>query len=279
MDRLVLIEYTDPYSVWCWGAEPILRKFEFLYEGSVEVRIVLGGLFEDFTPMRQYFNRMTGGHWEVAAHAFLSGVAGSHRMPMNVDAMMKGLEDFQSTWPGCIAAKAGFLQGVPLGRSYLRRLRHAVIVEGRAIHHREVQLALARESGLAMDEFERVLEDGEAESAFQKDLEECRSTGVTGFPTFDLLGGQVKIRLEGFHPWDRFSRALGELAPGLRSVQVEATQATVAGFLGTFGRSATREVAEAFGLPDDDAEVLLEELEAQGKVRRVAGGTGILWDG
>ena len=62
MDRLVLIEYTDPYSVWCWGAEPLIRKTEFLYGESVAVEHRMGGLFEDFTPIDRKSTRLNSSH-------------------------------------------------------------------------------------------------------------------------------------------------------------------------------------------------------------------------
>jgi len=93
MGAIQLVEYTDPYSVWCWGAEPVVRKVEYLYGDLVDVRVVMGGLFEDFTPMREYWARMSGGQWQDAVLAFLTGVAGAHRMPMDARAMMAGLED------------------------------------------------------------------------------------------------------------------------------------------------------------------------------------------
>ena len=49
------------------------------------------------------------------------------------------IEDFRSTWPACEAVKAAELQGVPVGRRYLRRLREAALVEGQAIHRRAFQ--------------------------------------------------------------------------------------------------------------------------------------------
>jgi len=278
MDPIVLTEYTDPYSVWCWGAEPILRKLEYVYGPSIEVRVRMGGLFEDFSPMRENFNRMTAGHWEVAAHAFLTGVAGHHRMPTDVDAMMSALQDFNSTWPGCIAVKAASLQGEAAGKTYLRRLRLAVQVEGRAIHHRDVQEAVARESGLDVGKFREALESDEAVDTFRRDLAECRSENISGFPTFVFRGGAIAVRVDGFHPWEHFASVLTRLAPEARPREIAATEASAKEYLGRFGQSATREIAEALGQTDDEAEILLEELEAHGELIRFPGGTGLLWE-
>jgi len=275
---IILTEYTDPYSVWCWGAEPIVRKLEYVYGPAIEVQVRMGGLFEDFSPMRENFNRMTAGHWQVAAHAFLTGVAGHHRMPTDVDAMMGAMQDFSSTWPACIAAKAAWLQGELEGRTYLRRLRLAMQVEGRAIHHRDVQEAVARESALDVGRFREALEGGEAEDAFRRDLAECRSENISGFPTFVFRGGAIAVRVEGFHPWENFASVLTRLAPEAQPRTVTATEESARDYLRRFGQSATREVAEALGQTDDEAEILLEELEARGELIRFPGGTGLLWE-
>ncbi|MEK6851739.1 MAG: hypothetical protein AABY30_04285, partial [Candidatus Thermoplasmatota archaeon] len=71
-----LVEYTDPISVWCWGCEPALRRIEYRYAGAVEVSYVMGGLFEDFEPMREYWSRMSGGKWKEGVLTFLTAVAG-----------------------------------------------------------------------------------------------------------------------------------------------------------------------------------------------------------
>ena len=126
-----------------------------LYAESVEVEVRMGGLFEDFTPMRDYWIRMSGGRWQESVRTFMVGVAGQHRMPMDPDRMLASIDDFQSTWPACVAVKAAELQGRDPGRRYLRRLREAVLVEGRAIQRRSVQLEAASDAGLGVDGFAR----------------------------------------------------------------------------------------------------------------------------
>src|SRR3990172_266771 len=174
MEPLTLIEYTDPHSIWCWGCEPVLRRVEWLYP-EIAVRVIQGGLFEDFRPMREYWTRMSGGQWKESVHTFFSGVAATHRMPTDADRALEAIEDFVSTYPACLAAKAGDLQGPAAGKRYLRRLREAFNAEGRAIHRREVQEAVAVESALDLDLFRAVLNDGRAERAFQADLAETKA--------------------------------------------------------------------------------------------------------
>jgi len=277
-EKLRLVWYTDPISIWCWGCEPAIRRIEAVYPDDVEIEVVMGGLFEDFGPMREQFARMSGGQWKDSILAFMSAVAEHHRMPMNPAAMLESIDDFNSTWPGCIAAKAAEFQGAALAKTYLRRLREASLIEGRAIHRKGVQVELASEAGLDAAAFASALDDGAAEAAFRADLEACRSRGVTGFPTFEVGRGEVSVRIEGWQPWEAFDETLRKIEPGLQPRTVDPLPRNALEVLRRFGRCATREVAAVFGTTDDEAEILLEELESKGEVRRREAGTGLMWE-
>jgi len=277
-EPIIVVEYTDPYSVWCWGCEPAVRRLEYRYAGQVEIRTVMGGLFEDFTPMRDYWSRMSGGRWKDAVHTFLSAVAGQHGMPSNVGGMMETMDAFRSTWPACIAVCAATKQGEGARRTYLRRIREAVQLEGRDIGQRETQLAIAIENGLDGGAMAEALEDGSALAAFRKELTECQLRGVTGFPSFDVGSLEASVRLEGFRTWEAMDEEVLRIAPGLTPRQTPPTGPGILSVLRHFGRSAAREVAAVLNLMDDDAEILLEELEAEGRVRRLVFGPAVLWD-
>lgn len=276
--RVELVEYTDPYSVWCWGCEPAVRRLLHRYPDALSVRYVMGGLFEDFSPMREYWSRMAGGQWKEAVRTFLAAVAGQHGMPIHVEGMMATMDDFRSTWPACVAACAGAIQGREAGASYLRALREAELVEGRDIGAREVQLAAAKAVGLEPSTVAAALDDGSALAAFRRDLEECRARKVTGFPSFDIGIGPASLRLEGYRSPEAMEDELLAIAPGLTPRDTPPTGPGIVDVLKTFGRCATREVAGVLSLADDDAEILLDELEAEGRIRRLVFGPAVLWD-
>jgi len=275
--RVRVIEYTDPISIWCWGLEPTIRRLEVLYPETVDVEVRMGGLFEDFGPLREYWTRMSGGRWKESVRAFMTAVAGQHRMPMNPDAMLDGMEDFESTWPACIAVKAAELQGPAKGRRYLRRLREAALLEGRPIHRRGIQLDLAPDVELDPEALRRALEDGTADRAFRRDLDECRANGITGFPTLLCHRGDATVRIEGWVPWDVFDARLEDLDAGLRPRKLGADERVVQGILDRYGTCATREIAAILGVPDDEAEIRLDELAARDMLLRLDLGTGVVW--
>src|SRR5256886_16956778 len=75
--------------------------------------------------MREQCARMSGGRLTDSILAFFEAVSTQHRMPMDSKRMIKGADDLNSTWPGCIAAKAAALQGARPDRQYLRAPREA----------------------------------------------------------------------------------------------------------------------------------------------------------
>lgn len=276
--RVHVTWFTDPISVWCWGCEPVIRRLQVRYATSVELEFVMGGLFEDFGPLREYWARMSGGRWQDSVRAFLDAVAAHHRMPMDVPRMMSSIEDLKSTWPSCIAVKAAGLQGKAQEYPYLRRFREAMYLEGRDTTTRESHIELASELGLDVPKFVRALEDGSAEAAFQADLELCRTKSVTGFPTFELRRDSASARLDGWQPWDAFEEALQEFAPDVHPTPMQPTSESIRLLLRRLGRCATLEVAAVLGVTDDEAEILLEDLESQRLLTRQEVGAGLFWE-
>lgn len=255
-----------------------MRRLAIVYPDAVTVDIRQGGLFEDFTPVREQWARMSGGRWTDSVRAFFEAVAGQHRMPMDTNRMIASVDDFTSTWPACIAAKAADIQGLDVGRRYLRALREAWCLEGEPIHRTDVQVEVARACGLDVTAFAKALEDGSAGASFQADREECERVGVTGFPTFVAGRGSDSVRINGWQPWEVFEDTLRQVDPELTATILDPTEASVAQVLRRFARCATREVASILGTTDDEAEILLEELEGRGKALRRAVGGGLMWE-
>ena len=277
-DPLRVVWYTDPHNIWCWGCEPMIRRLEIVYGDTVELEVRQGGLFEDFGPMREQWARMSGGRWTESVLAFFEAVATQHRMPMDSPRMIQNIEDFNSTWPACIAAKAASLQGALADRRYLRALREAWCLDARPIHRVEVQTEVAREVGLDVEAFTKALEDGSAAQAFQRDREECERLEVRGFPTFTIGRGEASARLNGWQPWEVFEDVLRQVDPQLQAKVLEPTEQSVVHLLGRSSHWATREIAAVLGVTDDDAELLLEELEGDGKLNRRVVGDGLVWE-
>lgn len=126
-----------------------------------------------------------------------------------------------SSYPACIAVKAAEVQSLEAGDLYLRRVREALVAQGRNVARRQVLLAVAAElardrpDALSLTRFEHDLESAAARKAFGSDLNTARDAGVERFPTLVLRrpGGEVRT-IVGYRPYDALLEAVGQFAQG-----------------------------------------------------------------
>lgn len=188
--------FTDPYCTWCWGSEPTLGKIRETYHDQVSFQNVMGGLVKDVAQFHDPANNIGGDQVfeQVAAH--WKDASSRHRMPVDERVFFDTKGTYRSTHPACIAVKAAEFQGHNQGSRYLRRLREAVETERRGIHAETIQIELAEETGLDVNQFKADLASGKAHKAFQKDLNLCREHGVRGFPAYLLQAADGRNHAE-----------------------------------------------------------------------------------
>jgi predicted DsbA family dithiol-disulfide isomerase len=277
--NIELIEYTDPYCTWCWGSEPILRRIQESYGGQVRLRFKMGGLVEDIRSFHDLINGIGGVNWyqQVAEHWL--DASKRHGMPVDEGVWYKVRDEFRSTYPASIAYKAAELQGGSLARKFLRRMREGASAEGEAIHRIEVQKKLAGEVGLDPDKLAEDIKSGGAENAFYEDLLECRTRGITGFPTFlirDNSGREVLLR--GYQPFENFEEAFRKLAGNdLQPRTIQAGESSILSFVRKHGKVAPKEVAEVFSLTLESAMDQLEQLKEKRLLKRQKAGNGFFY--
>lgn len=271
---LDVIQYTDPYCTWCWGAEPVMRHIEAAYGDQVRITFIMGGLVKDVTQFHDPLNRIGGPgmanqvaeHWEEASHR--------HGMPVDAQVFIDMKDEFRSTWPANIAFKAAQMQDPQLANRFLRRLREAAAAERKFIHRREVQSALAQEVGLDHERFITDIDNGAAELAFQRDLEDCRDKHVTGFPSF-LIRNQSgeEFMFFGFQPFQKFVELFGRLAGSrLEQKQIAADEEGIVDFIRRHDKVAWREIGEVFSLNGSEVDDWTSRLEKKGLISREKAG-------
>jgi len=197
-NRPTLTQYTDPMCTWCWGSEPIMRRLRTVLGDQIQIRYVMGGLVEDFDEFYDAANDIAtpadvAPHWEEASR--------QHGMP--VDTTIFETDPAQSTYPASEAFTAARQQDTGLAHRYLRRLREAYTTQARNVNHRAVQVELADEVGLDVDDFTTALDDGTARKAFEADLARTREAGVRSFPTYGITGPVGERRAAGFQTFDQ----------------------------------------------------------------------------
>ncbi len=276
--RLKLIAFTDPYCTWCWGSEPILIRIQEVYGDQIEIQFIMGGLVKDVSTFHDHSNSIGGDqmveqiaeHWNDASHR--------HGMPVASDIWLK-MSDFTSTYPANIAYKAAEISDPHLAQKYLRRLREAAAAEGKFIHQTEVQSEIAQECGLNLEKFTAAITTGEAEKAFYKNLDFMRSLAVTGFPTFFIAPPQGEgVYLHGFQSFYSFEKSFEQLAPNSLTKQVNRpNEENFIAFIAKYEKVATKEIAEVFTIPLDEAYAKLLGLATENKITREIVGNGEFW--
>jgi predicted DsbA family dithiol-disulfide isomerase len=176
-----LWQWAEYYCPWCYIAAERLHKIMPEYQGRVRLR-------ERAFPLEVY----GGGppdRQELELEIWLAAL-------QEPEAVFKPLPDDwpTTTLPAFEGAWCAFQQGEAAGHDFDLRIRRAFFSEGRNIGRPEVILELAREAGLDLDHFSRMIKSGEARAAV---LEEGRlgkeMFNVRGTPTVMLSNGK-KLR-------------------------------------------------------------------------------------
>jgi putative protein-disulfide isomerase len=269
MPLVRVTEFTDPYCVWCWGAEPVRRRLEEVYRDQIGFEFVMGGLVEDFD---QYSDPVREGESEGDVAAHWQSAAQRHGMPVDVSLWRD--DPPASSYPACVAYEAATMQDAGLADAFLRRMREAGLARGANLEREAVLGDLASEVGLDAEQFRADLDSGEARAAFEADRQTARKQGATSFPTFRVEIGDETELLRGYKPFESFQKLFANADADLR----EHDPRSVPALLDHYGRLATQEVAEVRDVSPDAARSTLSALADEGRVRRIAAGSDFLWE-
>lgn len=276
---VTITSYTDPYCTWCWGSEPMLTKLRVLYGSAVSLRFVMGGLVRDIEQFSDPGNGIGGTDWyrQVADHWRIAGQR--HGMPVDANIWFDIKDEWRSTYPASIFAKAAEIVDPPKGARFLRRLREAASAERLAIHRADVAAVLAEEVGIDPTRLAAAVSDGRAEAAFAEDRKECRARGIHAFPTFSLKNSRAEeLGLSGYSPFSTILRAIdrlsGKALPAPRVLHIETDLFEVIELNGSI---TAREAAEVFDMAASSAQDALEEVATCGLLTRTTAGSGTLY--
>lgn len=283
--------FTDPACVWSWGAEPVLRRLIWEFEGELEFVWVMGGLARRYGRRYRDEEGRIGSGPDCFADLMSHWLNVSGQTGMPCDPRLWTADPITSTYPSCVAVEAASEQGWEAGYRYLRRLREGLFCEQRKLDQRLPLLAEAGPAGLDRERFEAALGSDEAMEAFHAHVREARDVPEEArranklshtegkerlsFPSVVFVGADGARRgVWGFQPLEAYREAA--LAAGAEQVN-EGSLAPLDA-VARFGRLATHE-AEVLGQsegPDTCAE--LWRLAAAGKLRTRRALTGTLWE-
>lgn len=210
--RVEITYYTDPLCCWSWAMEPQWRKLLSNYRHLLSWRYVMGGLLPDWRTYHDPENSVSkpiqmGPVWMHASQ--LSG------MPMNSRLWFENPP--QSSYPACIAFACIVNQNATAAEIYLRRLREAVMMEGRNIADKNVLIELAEELGEMIDatKLNEDLVNGEGIQLFNVHLDEIKKRQVQRYPTLLFRSGEKALLLTGYKPYHLLEEVLQKLVPGI----------------------------------------------------------------
>lgn len=253
---------TDPWSVWCWGFEPVRRALALRYPG-IEFQALIGGMFPRLPdPAEVGFD----------VERFFAAVQRTTGMPLRLDATKRDRPD--STYPACIHAHAVRLLAPEREAAYVRALREAAYLDARNVSRPEVAAEVAERLGIGAREFREALASGEPEREFRERLASLHAMNLHAYPTLLVTAGERTARVEGFQS---LPALLGIVEAVSGRVQVALPPPALDAAIPSVERVATREVAEVLGLSVEQAVERLAEAERGGALRRDRHPTGDTW--
>lgn len=253
---------TDPWSVWCWGFEPVRRALELRYP-TIEFRTLLGGMFPTMPrPDELGFD----------VERFFAVVQRTTGMPVHA----RGIRDdpADSTYPACINVHAVRLVASDKEAAYLRAMREAVYLDGLNVSRPEVGAKVAHRVGVDVKAFREALASGRAEQAFEEALAVLHAQGLHAYPTLLLRSGDRVAKVEGFQS---LPAVLGLAQSVSGRAHAPLPDPPLERIVPAGERVATREVAEVLGVSVERALDVLAKAEREGVLARERHPTADLW--
>ena len=154
-----------------------------------------------------------------------------------------------SSFPACMAVKCAGLQSGKAEELYLRKVREAVMLEGKNISKQEVLLQIADEldkeipGALDVAQFQKDLQSNAGADAFREDIHNSRIHKIGRFPTLTLQKpGKQGVMITGYRPYEVLVEALKQVDPDIEPVQHATDEAEYREYWGSI---TDREVEEA----------------------------------
>ena len=256
MSKVIITNVTDPVCPWCWGEEPYFRKLETHFPNLIIWRNVMGGLVEDLNKNKPADMDATA-YYNKENKDFINHcreTAEKHHMPIKVEGFKLFSETENSSFPLCIAFKAAQMANMEKADLFLYNLRAAAMAEARQAITESELIAIADESGIDIAAFLDPLNDGSAEKAFWKDVEEAISMKVEVFPTFVFEYEGKKMPLKSFRDYNTMTAMIKAVSGGkLLPQAVTYSPEALFELMETHPRLAAEEVKEAFDFVDIEA--------------------------
>jgi putative protein-disulfide isomerase len=261
-----LLYFTDPICSSFWGIEPQLRKLKQEYGQYFDIEYRMGGLLKSWS---EYGGTDVSGPTSVAEH--WDEASAYYQMPIDGDVWKE--DPLHSSFPPAIAFKAAQLQGNEKAERFLRRIKEMVFTEKKNITKTEHLVQAAKDAGLNPIQFELDYEHT-AKKLFDGDLAMAKEWGVRGSPTIYFIDeDDNRFKVYGSKPYHVYEQALLKLV-NVEGINKPESFETI--FNG-YEMVTLKEFAVFYDVELEEAERILNDLEAQHKVERLLSRAGSLW--
>ncbi len=261
-----VIYFTDPICSSCWGIEPQLRKLKLEYGDKIEIEYRMGGLLPNWSYNSGGISKPSdvAHHWdEVSVY---------YDMPIDGDVWLE--DPLDSSYPPSIAFKAAQMQDKEKAISFLRELRELVFLHRKNIAKWEHMATAATHVGLDVNQLKTDFED-QAKTDFEKDLQFAREYGVRGFPTMFFVDGEGhKELVYGSKPYASYENAIIKLLPDAVKSDYNKNWEWLFSIYPTL---TAKEFSELSGTPRNQADNVLDNHVAAGRLEKVTTRNGALW--
>jgi len=253
---------TDPWSVWCWGFEPVRRTLA-LRHPELEFLFLLGGMFAEMPRPEQV---------GFDLNRFFGIVQRTTGMPIRADGPRK--DPPTSTYPACIHVHTVRLLAPDLEDTYLRALREAAYLDGLNISRDDVGAEVAQRVGVEPAEFLKLRKTRVPADVFEKEVAGLQAKNLHGYPTVLFTLDDRTHVVQGFQT---LPGILGIAHSLTGKMHAPTPDPPLAAIVPPGERVATREVAEVLGVSLETAYDVCAAAEAKGVLVREAHPTGVVW--
>ena len=263
-DKVIIEYFTDPACSACWALEPVLREFEEKYFDVIEVRYIMGGLFDKLSLSKEAANDFANS-WEELGERF--------NMPINGDVMRN--DPLTSSYPPSLAYLAAVNQDLFKAKELLRKIREALFVYAKKIDKEEVLIEIAKEVGLDVTLFLEDFYSLETLEKLESNIAYTIVNGVSGFPTVIMYGpNKPSMIIRSVRQLHDYTDALSnfvEAAP-------KKINYTLKEVFNHYNLLSTREVSELMNVYFiEDMEIDLNKLVEKRYLERIKVNNGYYW--
>ncbi len=186
-----LVYAHDPMCSWCWAFAPSWEKIQRELPTGLAVRTLLGGLAPDSAePMPEPLQQHLQGIWRQ----IMSHVPGTQ---FNFD-FWTDCTPRRSTWPACRAMIVAGQQQPGCSARMSAAIQQAYYLDAQNPSDDSTLIALAESLALDPEAFAAALHSDDVRAEHNRQMEQCRSLGMQGFPSLALVsdGNAQRVALD-----------------------------------------------------------------------------------